>query len=76
MLVNAPWQQTYGYPYVKIFMFSQRELQNMFLKKFRFEDMLEFENCKQEFEYKLQIRRYVSAQLQLARLFEYEHLKK
>lgn len=76
MLVNAPWQQTYGYPYVKIFMFSQRELQNMFIKKFRFEDMLEFENCKQEFEYKLQIRRYVSAQLQLARLFEYEHLKK
>lgn len=30
ILINAPWQRKYGYPYVKITSFTGRELQKMF----------------------------------------------
>lgn len=39
VIINAPWQRKYGYPYVEITRFSKRELQEMFLHEFRFEDL-------------------------------------
>lgn len=36
-LINAPWQKKYRYPYVDVSEFSQRELQEIFLKEFRFD---------------------------------------
>lgn len=37
ILINTPWQKKYGYPYVELDKFTRRELQEMLLKKFRFE---------------------------------------
>lgn len=47
-LVKGPWQRKYGYPYVNSLEFSRRELQEMFLKKFRFEQNLVFESQELE----------------------------
>lgn len=43
-LIMEPWQKEYGYSYVSSLDFSRSELQKMFLKKFRFEDEIKFEN--------------------------------
>lgn len=37
LLMHATWQKKYGYPYVNPDQFTRRELQEMFLKEFRFE---------------------------------------
>jgi len=39
MVFEAPWQREYGYPYVELTQFSRKELQEMFLKKFRFQNL-------------------------------------
>lgn len=41
-LITEPWQRKYGYPYVSSLDFSRRQLQEMFLKKFRFEENWKF----------------------------------
>lgn len=41
MITAAPWQKKYGYPYENILEFSRRELQEMFLKEYRFEQRCE-----------------------------------
>ena len=37
MLINAPYQKEYGYPYVEVLNFSRKELYEMFLSAFYFE---------------------------------------
>lgn len=37
MLIDAPWRKKYGYPHVEPEQFTRKELQEMFLKEFRFE---------------------------------------
>lgn len=44
MLICASWQKRHGYPYVDILQFSRRELQEMFLKEFRFAEKGVFKN--------------------------------
>lgn len=57
MIINAPWQWKYGYPYEKISRFSRRELQEMYLQEFRFEKMIAYSGTEPEFvlEYRKQI---------------------
>ena len=43
-LICAPWQKKYGYPFVDAAFFSRKELQEMFLKDFRFKDKVNFGN--------------------------------
>lgn len=38
MLIDAPWLKKYGYPFAELYQFTREQLQEMFLKKFRFED--------------------------------------
>lgn len=38
MLIDALWQKKYGYPYVEPDQFTRKELQEMILKEFRFEN--------------------------------------
>lgn len=38
MIIDAPWRKKNGYSYVELNQFARKELQEMFLKKFRFED--------------------------------------
>ncbi len=42
-IVSAPYQKKYGYPYEDSLKFSRKELQEMFLKPFRFLNSLQFE---------------------------------
>ena len=42
-IVSAPYQKKYGYIYEDCLKFSRKELQEMFLKEFRFHSFLQFE---------------------------------
>ena len=42
-LIDGPFQKEYGYPYVSCLDFTRRELQEMFLKEFRWEKLQEME---------------------------------
>ena len=66
-IINAPWQRKYGYPYVELANFSRRELQEMFLKPFRFEERSE-DNKKLE----LSIQKIIRKKLRYARRLECE----
>lgn len=46
-LIVSPWQRMYGYPYVNFLNFSRRELQEMFLKAFRFEEKIVYQDEEQ-----------------------------
>ena len=67
-LLCAPWQKKYGYPFVDIDLFSRRDLQEMFLKTFRFADMIDFdkafENKKKQVEYMIDLQSYIRQSLQ------------
>ncbi len=43
-LLCSPYQKMYGYTYESCMKFPRKELQEMFLKKFRFQENLQFEN--------------------------------
>ncbi len=70
MIINGPWQKKFGYPYLEITQFSRRELQEMFLKKFRFEEMLEFESKKMELEFRISVYHLIRYYLQKVRMVE------
>ena len=67
-LICMPWQKMYGYPYVDITLFSRRELQEMFLKKFRFMDKLSVETERQRLVYNVGAQNYVRERLQRIRM--------
>jgi len=68
ILINAPWQRKYGYPYEKISQFSRKELQDIFLKKFRFDEMLEQNKCTLMVD--INIQNYIRMNLQRVRMLE------
>lgn len=40
-LLTGPWQEQYGYPFVSSLNFSRKELRELFLKDFRFEERMD-----------------------------------
>lgn len=77
MLICAPWQRKYGYPYMEISQFSRRELQEMFLKGFRFEELSEIEiKDKNDLTHKMRLQRKIRNCLQNARRDDYTYLSK
>lgn len=70
MIINGPWQKRFGYPYLEISRFSRRELQKMFLKKFRFENMLLFESRKMELEFRISLNHLIRYYLQKVQMEE------
>ncbi|MDE7204281.1 MAG: hypothetical protein K2O91_20845 [Lachnospiraceae bacterium] len=68
MLLNSQWQKKYGYPYVGVKQFSRREIQEMWLKEFRFENLFNQITNKIEFEMKIQYD--IKNQLKQVRLSE------
>ena len=70
MLINAPWQKKYGYPYIKMSQFSRRQLQKMFLKRFRFEKMVDFYSEKIERDFKIGWYTRIRNNLQKVRMLE------
>ncbi len=65
MIINAPWQREYGYPYVEMAQFSRRELQEMFLKQFRFEDLTKTDT---DGVVKIRMQKIIRAYLQEVRM--------
>lgn len=59
MIINAPWQKKYGYPYVEISRFTRRELYEMFSKKFRFEDKIDFFSDRLKKDFKIQLNNLI-----------------
>ena len=70
MLLSVAWQKAYGYPYVEAALFSKRELQDMFCKKFHFENFIMFDTDKEEFEYRLHRQSIIGSQVWLISCLE------
>lgn len=70
MMINAPWQRKYGYPYVEVSQFTRRELQTIFSKKFRFEDYAVVYSKNLEREYKIGLFSLFRDRLQKVRMIE------
>ena len=54
MLINAPYQKEYGYPYVEVLNFSRKELYEMFLSAFYFERNIVYQGAKLNYDLKIQ----------------------
>lgn len=67
-LICGPWQKKYGYPFVDINSFSRRDLQEMFLKTFRFTDMIDFgtvfEDEKSQIEFMIGLQNHIRQSFQ------------
>lgn len=70
MLICAPWQKKYGYPYVDTLQFTKRELQEIFIKSFRFENIVEFGNMRLKREFKIELDYLIKNNLQIVRMME------
>lgn len=69
MIMNAPWQKKYGYPYVEALQFTRKELQEMFSKKFRFEYLMELSE-KDELYFKIESQKVMRSRLRRLRMLE------
>ena len=66
-VIRGSWQKLYGYPHVSSLDFSKRELQEMFLKEFRFEKRLVYCNNDEKERIKKWEKRLISDCLQMTR---------
>lgn len=62
-ILSAPYQKKYGYVYEDCLQFSRNELQNMFLKKFRFQKSLQFNTDANRIKYYLHVYDILRRQL-------------
>ena len=63
-LICMPYQKKYGYPYVDASLFSRRELQEIFLKEFRFMDRLCFDTERTRKIFMMDFQKYVRKRIQ------------
>lgn len=71
-LINTPWQKKYGYSYVDVSEFSQRELQEIFLKGFRFDKYRNFGDEKERLDDKIWEMNEIRDRLWENRVLEFE----
>lgn len=69
-VINSSWQRKYGYPYLRIAQFTRRELSEMFLKKFRFEELDREQSTKMEREFRIRLNSFIRYNLQKIRMTE------
>lgn len=62
-LISSPYQKKYGYTYEDCMKFSRKELQEMFLKEFRFQTQLRFEREQDKAAYFLRTCKILMIQL-------------
>lgn len=62
-IISSPYQKKYGYTYEDCMKFSRKELQEMFLKEFRFQMELRFRNKRHKVAYFLRIHNLFMKQL-------------
>lgn len=70
MLIQTLWQRSYGYPYLELKQFSRRELQEMFLKGFRFDELVELDGRGLDLDFRLMLQHRIRIQLQKIRMVE------
>lgn len=63
-LICASWQKRHGYPYVDIQIFSRRDLQEIFLKDYRFGSRIFFECSGKRLDFFINLQRYVRQLIQ------------
>ena len=72
-LFTSPWQRKYGYPFVNCMDFTRVELQEMFLKEFRFEKRLAgFIDEENRLDYYMVLQRRIRRHLWKLRWMEKE----
>lgn len=67
----SPYQKTFGYPYVDVCEYSKRELQELFLKKCRFEQRLHFDTERTRLLYRIYFQNYIRILLQKIRMLHH-----
>lgn len=67
-LIDALWQKTYGYPYVDLLDFSRKDLQEMFLKDFRFSKEIEFASSESKLTFQIKLQMSIRESLQKLRM--------
>lgn len=72
MLLALPYQKKYGYPYMELSDFTRSELQELFLKKFRFNEQLEVSSEKETLELRLRVQKMIRKAIQWARMLNCE----
>ena len=69
-LAAGSFQKKYGYPYLNSLSFSRRELQEMFLKGFRFDELVELDGRGLDLDFRLMLQHRIRIQLQKIRMVE------
>lgn len=69
LILSAPYQKMYGYPYVDCRMFSRKELWKMFLKEFRFQSQVQYVNKKERISYNMAMHSRFRRQLWKVRAY-------
>ena len=69
-LICAPYQRKYGYPYVRPSFFTRKELQELFIKEFRFESKLSYNGEKAKLDAKIRTQEKIRLMLWEARMTE------
>lgn len=67
-LICMPWQKKHGYPYVDVFTFSRRELQEIFLKEFYFMQRMSFHDKMGKTGFNIKFQDYIRKKLQRVRM--------
>ena len=67
----SPYQKTFGYPDVDVCEYSKRELQELFLKKCRFEQRLHFDTERTRLLYRIYFQNYIRILLQKIRMLHH-----
>lgn len=70
-LINFPYQKAYGYPCVDPLLFSRRDLQEMFLKDFRFGEKIKFNGKESQLAFYIQLQHNVRQTLWRARMISW-----
>lgn len=63
-LICMPYQKKHGYPYVDVSGFSRREMQEVFLKEFRFMDRLHFDTERTRMIFNIGFQNHVRKRIQ------------
>ena len=69
-LLNSAFHKKHGYPFVNPLNFSRRELQEMFLKGFRFDELVELDGRGLDLDFRLMLQHRIRIQLQKIRMVE------
>lgn len=65
MLLTAPWQKEYGYPYIDCRDFSVYDLQELLLKEFHFEQYITFSTLEEQRRYEIGKLKWLKQRLRI-----------